>query len=46
MLTLDCRFDAVKLTKHIDIDQQKYSGYGIWFDRKGFFQLTMKLVEM
>ena len=32
-------FDAVKLTKHPDIDQYKYSGYGIRFDKKGFFSL-------
>ena len=25
----DCLFGAVKLTKHPDIDQYKYSGYGI-----------------
>ena len=30
-------FGAVSLTKHIDIDQYKYSGYGIGFDRKGEF---------
>ena len=37
-LTLEnCLFGAVKLTKHVDIDQYKYSGYGIGFDRKGFF---------
>ena len=30
-------FGAVKLTKHVNIDQYKYSGYGIRFDRKGFF---------
>ena len=28
---------AVSLTKHFDIDQYKYSGYGIGFDRKGKF---------
>ena len=28
---------AVKQTKHINIDQYSYSGYGIGFDRKGFF---------
>ena len=28
-------FGAVSLTKHADIDQYKYSGYGIGFDRKG-----------
>ena len=32
-------FGAVKLTKHPDIDQYKYSGSGIRFDRKGFFLL-------
>ena len=32
-------FGAVKLTKHVDIDQYKYSGYGIGFDRKGFFSI-------
>ena len=30
-------FGAVQLTKHIDIDQYKYSGYGIGYDRKGYF---------
>ena len=25
------------MTKHVDIDQYKYSGYGIGFDRKGEF---------
>ena len=28
-------FGAVSLTKHVDVDQYKYSGYGIGFDRKG-----------
>ena len=32
-------FDAVKLTKHVDVDQYKYSGHGIGFDRKGFFSI-------
>ena len=32
-------FRAVKLTKHVDIDSYKYSGYGIGFDRKGFFSI-------
>ena len=37
-LTLEnCLFGAVSLTKHADIDQYKYSGYGIGFDRKGEF---------
>ena len=31
----NCLFGAVSLTKHADIDQHKYSGYGIGFDRKG-----------
>ena len=35
----NCLFDALELTKHPDIDQCKYSGYGIEFDRKGFFSL-------
>ena len=32
-----CLFGAVSLTKHVDIDQYKCSGYGIVFDRKGEF---------
>ena len=32
-------FGAAKLTKHPDIDQYKYSGYRIGFDRKRFFSL-------
>ena len=35
----NCLFGAVKLTKHTDIDQYKHSGYGIRFDRKGFFSI-------
>ena len=31
----NCLFGAVSLTKHVDTDQKKYSGYGIGFDRKG-----------
>ena len=30
-------FGVVSLTKHVDIDQCKYSGYGIGFDRKREF---------
>ena len=30
-------FGVVGLTKHVDIDQYKYSGYGIGFDRKREF---------
>ena len=33
----NCLFDAVSLTKNTDIDKYKYSGYGIRFDRNGFF---------
>ena len=35
----NCLFDVVKLTKHVNIGQYKYSGYGIGFDRKGFFSI-------
>ena len=33
----NCFFGAVDLAKPADIDQYKYSGYGIEFDRKGEF---------
>ena len=33
----NCLFGVVSLTKHVDIDQYKYSGYDIGFDRKGEF---------
>ena len=33
----NCLFGAVNLTKNDDIDKYRYSGYGIGFDRKGFF---------
>ena len=33
----NCLFGAVSLTKHADIDQYKYSGYGLGSDRKGEF---------
>ena len=32
-------FGAVSLTKNTDIDKNKYSGYGIGFDRRGTFSL-------
>ena len=38
-----CLFGAAKLTKHVGIDQYKYSGYGIGFDRKGFFSLGSEI---
>ena len=33
----NCLFGAVSLTKNADIDQYKYYGYGIGFDRHGKF---------
>ena len=39
----NCLFSAVKLIKHRYIDQYKYSGYGIGFDRKGFFSLGTEI---
>ena len=36
----NCLFRAVSLTKHFDIYQYKYSGYGIGFDRKGEFSFA------
>ena len=33
----NCLFGAVSLTKNVDIDRYKYSGYGIGFDRHGEF---------
>ena len=33
----NCLFGAVSLTKHVDVDQYKYCGYGIGFNRKGEF---------
>ena len=30
-------FGAVSLTKHVNVDRYKYSGYGIGFDRHGSF---------
>ena len=35
----NCLFGAVKLTKHVDVDLYKYSGYGIVFDKKGFYSI-------
>ena len=35
----NCLFGAVTLTKHVDVDKDKYSGYGIGFDRRGKFSL-------
>ena len=30
-------FGAVRFTKNADIDKYKYSGYGVWFNRRGTF---------
>ena len=30
---------AVKLIKHVDVEQYNYSGYGIGFDRKGSYSI-------
>ena len=39
-LTLEnCLFGAVKLTKRIDADKYRYSGYGIGFNRKGSYSI-------
>ena len=35
----NCLFGAAKLTKHVDVDLYKYSGYGIGFDRKGSYSI-------
>ena len=35
----NCLFGAVSLTKYVDVDQYKYSGYDIGFDRKGKFSV-------
>ena len=33
----NCLFGAVSLTKNVDIDKYKYSGYGVGFARHGEF---------
>ena len=35
----NCLFGAVKLTKHVDVDLYKYSGFGIGFSRKGSYSI-------
>ena len=37
--TENCLFGAVSFTKNNDIDQHKYSGYSIGFDKKGKFPI-------
>ena len=45
-LTLqNCLFGSVKLTKNPDIDNYKYPGYGIRFDRKGEFSFGNEFGE-
>ena len=39
----NCFFGAVKLEKHVDIDQYKYLRYGIGFDREVFFSVSNEL---
>ena len=42
----NCLFRAVSLTKNAFVDQYKYAGYGIGFDRKDEFHLVVEdLVE-
>ena len=36
---VNCWFGAVSITKNADIDRNKYSGYGIGFDRTGVYLL-------
>ena len=36
---VNCLFGAVSVTKNADIDKNKYSGYGIGFDRTGIYLL-------
>ena len=36
---VNCLFGAVSITKNADIDKNKYSGYGIGFDRTGIYFL-------
>ena len=36
---VNCLFEAVSITKNADIDKNKYSGYGIGFDRTGIYLL-------
>ena len=39
----NCLFGAVKLTKHVDVNLYKYSGYGIGFDRKGPYSICNEI---
>ena len=35
----NCLCGPVKLIKHVDVDLYESSGYGIGFDRKGFYSI-------
>ena len=39
-------FGAVELTKHVEVDQYKCSGYGIELIKKDLIQLVMKSIEL
>ena len=41
----NCLFVAVRLTKNVDIDEYRYCGYGIGFDRNGFFSVGNGVAE-
>ena len=46
-MLVNCLFGAVTITKNVDIDKYRYSGYEIGFDRGGFiYYLVEDLVEM
>ena len=38
-------FGTVSLTKHADIDQYKYHGYGVNFSRRGGFSFENKFAK-
>ena len=42
----NCLFGAVKLTRGTDINNYKYFGYGIGFDRKGLSSIGDDVVEV
>ena len=43
---MNCLFGAVSLTKNVDIDKYKYSGWGIGLIEVIFIHLVMDFVEM
>ena len=38
-MLVNCSFGAISITKNVDIDKNKYSEYGIGFDRSGVYLL-------